>query len=115
MLNQANGVPLPVLILLILLAVFSYAVIWGVMKYLNARGDAEQTVAAPAQPQWLSRDTVWILAVPADHFRVTYVVPLPQTRLGTQVADFDTNGLTVDNLSSPGVVTAEGGISGGTF
>lgn len=60
---------------------------------LGAAGVVEQParlpVAAPAQPQWLMRDTAWILAVPADHFRATYIVPLRQTSLGTQVADFD--------------------------
>jgi len=50
---------------------------------------ARLRVAAPSQPQWLARDSAWILAVPADRLRVTYIVPLLQTRLGTQVADFD--------------------------
>lgn len=38
---------------------------------------------------WIAKDSAWILAVPADHFRVTYVVPLPATPLGIQVAEFD--------------------------
>ncbi len=40
-------------------------------------------------PVWVVKDTAWVLAVPADHLRITYVVPLPATRLGTQVVDFD--------------------------
>ncbi len=42
-------------------------------------------------PVWVVNDTAWALAVPADHLRITYVVPLPATRLGTQVVDFDLN------------------------
>ncbi len=66
------------------------------VPYLDALGAAGVTqqsarlpVTAPAQPQWVSRDAAWILVVPADHFRATYVVPLLETALGTQVADFD--------------------------
>ncbi len=60
---------------------------------LEAAGVIDQRARVPvtalAQPQWLTRDAAWILAVPADHFRATYVVPLLGTSLGTQVADFD--------------------------
>ncbi len=44
----------------------------------------------PGAPLWVARDPAWILAVPSDHFRATYIVPLRQTRLPTLVADFDT-------------------------
>jgi len=40
-------------------------------------------------PVWVVNETAWALAVPADHLRITYVVPLPATRLGTQVVDVD--------------------------
>src|SRR6059036_2200955 len=40
-------------------------------------------------PLWVSQDAAWILAVPADHLRITYIVPLPATNLGTQVVDFE--------------------------
>jgi UDP-3-O-[3-hydroxymyristoyl] N-acetylglucosamine deacetylase len=51
--------------------------------------DARRPVYAVARPVWVARDTAWMLAVPAEAFRATYIVPLDQTTLGTQVADFD--------------------------
>jgi len=43
----------------------------------------------PRAPMWVAGDPGWILAVPANAFRITYIVPLPQTALETQVFDFD--------------------------
>ncbi len=40
-------------------------------------------------PLWVARDAAWILAVPADRLRITYIVSFPATQLGTQVVDFD--------------------------
>lgn len=40
-------------------------------------------------PLWVAHDAAWVLAVPADRLRITYIVPLPATSLATQVVDFD--------------------------
>src|SRR2546422_10653343 len=36
-------------------------------------------------PVWVVNETAWALAVPADHLRITYVEPLPASKLGTHV------------------------------
>ncbi len=51
--------------------------------------DARRSVRVVARPVWVVRDTAWMLAVPAEAFRATYIVTLDQTNLGTQIADFD--------------------------
>ena len=63
------------------------------VEALTSAGVIEQEgrrpVWTPRRPLWVTRDAAWILAAPADHLRITYILPLPATNLGTQVVDFD--------------------------
>jgi len=63
------------------------------VEALTSAGIIEQEGRRPVRtlhsPLWVSQDAAWILAVPADHLRITYIVPLPATNLGTQVVDFE--------------------------
>jgi UDP-3-O-acyl N-acetylglucosamine deacetylase len=63
------------------------------VEALTAAGIADQAglqeVRTLGGPLWIAKDSAWIMAVPADHFRVTYIVPLPATPLGIQIAEFD--------------------------
>lgn len=60
---------------------------------LRRGGIAEQPPAWSAQrlarAMWVERGSAWILAIPAEVFRVTYIVPTGHPRLGTQIVDFD--------------------------
>ncbi len=51
--------------------------------------DATQSVHAVPHPVWLATENAWMLAIPSQMFRATYIVPLDHPTLGTQVADFD--------------------------
>src|SRR5439155_3875 len=63
------------------------------VEALTSAGIIEQAGRRPVRtvhsPLWVSQDAAWILAVPADRLRVTYIVSLRAGGLGTQVVDFD--------------------------
>ena len=67
------------------------------VEALTSAGIIEQAGRRPVRmvhsPLWVSQDAAWILAVPADRLRVTYIVSLRAGGLGTQVVDFDALGL----------------------
>lgn len=44
---------------------------------------------APAEPVWVQRASAWVLALPAERFRATYIVPLSSAALGIQVIDVE--------------------------
>ncbi len=41
------------------------------------------------RPIWVEANSAWVLGLPADQFRATYIVPLTHAVLGTQVVTFD--------------------------
>lgn len=43
----------------------------------------------PDAPVWVSGGSSWVLALPAMRFRASYILPLPRTPLGIQVADVE--------------------------
>ncbi len=55
---------------------------------LTVRGGAPDPLA-PDTPVWVSGGSSWMLAVPGPRFRVSYIVLLPRTALGIQVADVE--------------------------
>lgn len=63
-------------------------------RALSAVGLDDQGAVWPPleldRPVWVAKDSSWVLALPADALRITYVVPTGHQALGTQVADFDT-------------------------
>lgn len=66
------------------------------MPYVDLLAEAgvkEQPADWPVQqlhaPVWVGGSSAWVLAVPAETLRITYIVPTGHARLGTQIADFD--------------------------
>lgn len=59
---------------------------------LARAGIEEQPAAwlpyALSGPVWVGEGSAWILAIPANRMRITYVVPIDHPRLGTQIVDF---------------------------
>ncbi len=51
--------------------------------------DASRSIHTVTHPLWLASKSAWMLAVPSQMFRATYVVPLDHPTLGTQIVDFD--------------------------
>ena len=59
---------------------------------LAGAGIDEQAAMAPFEvlhrPVWVHTPAAWMLGVPAERFRITYIVPTKRVALGTQVVDF---------------------------
>lgn len=66
---------------------------WPYAAALTAAGVEEQRAPWPpltiAAPVWVASGDAWVLALPAEGLRATYVVPLTRSTLGTQVVDID--------------------------